>query len=90
MQYFEFKDIDGDDIKIEINFKLLRARAIAIVYNWNGEVISRNKHVGWWHANNLAKFFKVLRNNIGKMSSDTREKYLDFIDKLEDKYTIKK
>ena len=89
MYYFKFQDVKNDDIKVEINFKLLRVRVIAITYNCKGEVVSRNKIIGWLSANNLAKFFKVLRNNIGGMSEETRKDYLDFISKLEEKYIIK-
>lgn len=82
--YFEYEDIDGDDIKLEINLDILRVRAFATTYNFNGEVISRNKHVGWWSAKNKNKLFKILRNNIGNMSYLTREKFLKFIEKLEE------
>ena len=82
--YFEYEDIDGDDIKLEINLDILRVRAFATTYNFNGEVISRNKNVGWWSAKNKNKLFKILRNNIGNMSYLSREKFLKFIKKLEE------
>lgn len=82
--YFEYEDIDGDDIKLEINLDILRVRAFATTYNFNGEVISRNKYVGWWSAKNKNKLFKILRNNIGNMSYLTKEKFLKFIEKLEE------
>ena len=82
--YFEYEDIDSDDIKLEINLDILRVRAIATTYNFNGEIISRNKCVGWWSAKSRSKLFKILRNNIGNMSNNTREKFLKFIEKLEE------
>ena len=88
MEIFRYEDIEGDDIVLEINFNMLNVKAKATTYNFNGEVISRNKVVGRWSANNLAKFFKVLRNNIGNMSTPTREAYLRFIEQLENKYTL--
>lgn len=83
IKIFEYEDIDGDDIRLEINFDILRVRAFATTYNFNGEIISRNKCVGWWAAKNKLKLFKILRNNIGNMSKATREKYLEFINELE-------
>ena len=88
MEWFKYEDIEGDDIVLEINFNMLNVKAKATTYNFNGEVISRNKLVGWWSANTLAKFFKVLRNNIGNMSTITRETYLKFIEELENKYKL--
>ena len=81
--YFNYKDIEDDDIKLEINFDILRVRAFATTYNFNGEIISRNKIVGWWAAKNKNKLFKILRNNVGNMTENTRIEYLKFIDKLE-------
>lgn len=84
VEYFNYTDIDGDDIKLEINFDLLRVRALATIYNFNNEVISRNKIVGWWSAKNKNKLLKILRNNVGNMPYTTRKEYLKFIDKLEE------
>lgn len=83
---FKCKDIDDDDVKIEVNLDLLRVRKFAIIYNFNGEVISRNKIVGWWSAKNKNKLFKILKNNIGNMDYKTREDYLKFIERLESEY----
>lgn len=80
--YFEYENIDGDDIKLEINLDILRVRVFATTYNFNGEVISRNKNVGWWSAKNKNKLFKILRNNIGNMSYQTRGKFIKFIEDL--------
>lgn len=86
METFKYEDIDSDDITLEINFNLLKVIARATVYNFNGEVVIRNKIVGWWHAKNKKKFFNILRNSIGNMSEETRKKYEEFVDKLENKY----
>lgn len=80
---FNYKDIEDDDIKLEINFDLLSIRAFATTYNFNGEVVSRNKTIFWWRFKSKNKLFKVLKNNIGNMSESTRVEYLKFIDKLE-------
>ena len=85
-EWFKYEDIEGDDIVLEIDFTMLKVIAKATTYNFNGEVISRDKFVGWWVANTKPKFFKVLRNNIGNMSEETRKKYLEFINELEEKY----
>ena len=90
MEWFRYEDIEGDEIILEINFNLLNVKAKATIYNFKGEVISRNKLVGWWSANTQAKFFKVLRNNIGNMSEPTRETYSRFIEQLENKYMLVK
>lgn len=82
--YFEYEDIDGDDNKLEINLDILRVRRFTTTYNFNREIISRNKHTGWWSVTNKNKLFKILRNNIGNMSYDTREKFLSFVKKLEE------
>ena len=81
--YFEYEDIDDSDIKLEINLDLLRVKAFATTYNFNREIISKNKLVGWWSAKNKEKLFKILRNNIGNMSYQTREKFIKFIENLE-------
>lgn len=81
--YFNYKDIEDDDIKIEINFDLLRVRVFATTYNFKGETISKNKIVGRYSAKNKNKLLKILRNNIGNMDNSTRIKYFKFIDDLE-------
>ena len=81
IKYFKYQDIDGDDITLEVNLDLLRVRALAIIYNFNGEVISRNKIVGWWSAKNKKKLINIMKNNIGNMSYKTIEKYNEFLDK---------
>ena len=83
---FKCKNIDDDDVKIEVNLDLLRVREFVTTYNFKGEVISRNKTVGWWCAKNKNKLFKILKNNIGNMDYKTREYYLKFIDRLESEY----
>lgn len=83
--YFEYKDIEEDDNKLEINFDLLRVRRFITTYNYNGEVISRNKYTGWWSVKSKDKLFKVLKNNIGDMDYKTREKYFKFLNDLEEK-----
>jgi len=55
--YFEYEDIDDSDIKLEINLDLLRVKAFATTYNFNREIISKNKLVGWWSAKNKEKLF---------------------------------
>lgn len=85
-EWFKYKDIDDDDVTLEINFNMLNAKIFATLYNYNGEVKSRNKVIGWWSATNKKKFFNMLRNNIGNMSEETRKEYLEFITELEDKY----
>lgn len=86
IEVFKYEDTDGDDIKLEINFSLLKAREIATTYNFNGEIISKNKIVGKWTAKSKIKFFKILENSIGNMSERTRKEYLDFLNKLKIKY----
>lgn len=86
MEVFKYEDIDDSDITLEINFNLLKVIARATTYNFNGEVISRNKIVGWWTAKNKTKFFNILRNSIGNMSEETNKKYQEFVNKLENKY----
>lgn len=83
---FKCKNIDDDDVKIEVNLDLLRVRKFVTTYNFKGEVISRNKIAGWWCAKNKSKLFKILKNNIGNMDYKTREDYLKFIDRLESEY----
>lgn len=82
IKYFEYQDIDGNDIKLEVNLDILRVRAFAITYNFNGEVISRNKIVGWWSAKNKNKLINILKNNIGYMTYTTIEKYNEFIEEI--------
>ena len=85
-RFFQYEDIEDNDIRLEINMDILRVRAFATTHNFNGEVVSRNKIVGWWSAKNKTRLFKILRNNIGNMSYKTREKYLKFVDELEGDY----
>lgn len=85
IKYFNYTDTDGDDIKLEINLDLLKARTLATIYNFNGDIISRNKIVGKWNAKNKDKFFKILKNNIGNMSETIKVEYLNFIKELEEK-----
>lgn len=86
MEIFKYEDIDDSDITLEINFNLLKVIARATTYNFNGEVVSRNKIVGWWTAKNKRKLFNILRNSIGNMSETTNKKYQEFVNKLENKY----
>lgn len=81
--FFDYKDIEDDDIRIEINFDLLTVKIFATTYNFKGETISKNKIVGWYSAKNKNRLFKILRNNIGNMGNSTRIEYLKFIDGLE-------
>lgn len=81
IKYFKYQDIDGDDITLEINLDLLRVRALAITYNFKGEIISKNKIVGWWSAKNKKKLINIMKNNIGNMSYKTIKKYNEFLDK---------
>ena len=78
IKYFKYKDIDDNDITLEVNLDLLRVRALAIIYNFNGEIISKNKIVGWWSAKNKNKLINIMKNNIGYMSYKTIEKYNKF------------
>ena len=80
IKYFKFEDIEGNDIKIEINLDLLRVRVFATTYNFNNEIISKNKIVGWYFAKNKKKFLNILKNNIGNMSINIRKEYENFID----------
>lgn len=84
IKYFKYQDIDDDDVKIEINLDILRVRVFTTTYNYNGEVVSRNKCIAWWSAKNKKKFFNLLKNNIGYMTSEARQDYLEFINKLEE------
>lgn len=86
MEWFKYKDTDGDDIVLEVNFDLLKVTAIATTYNFKGEVVSRNKLAGWWTARNKRKLFNILRNCIGDMSEETNKKYQEFVNQLENKY----
>ena len=86
MEIFKYRDIDDNDITLEIDINLLRAVEKATTYNYKWEVVSRNKIVGWRTAKNKRKFFNILRNNIGNMSEETNKKYQEFINKLENKY----
>lgn len=86
MEIFKYEDIDDSDITLEINLNLLKVIARATTYNFNGEVISRNKIVGWWTAKNKTKFFNILRNSIGNMPEETNKKYQEFVNELENKY----
>ena len=62
---------------------MLRVRVFATIYNFKGEIISKNKIVGWFNAKNKNKLFKILKNNIGNMGNSTRIEYLKFIEELE-------
>lgn len=84
IKYFNYTDTDGDDIKLEINLDLLKVRTLATIYNFNGDIISRNKIVGKWNAKNKDKLFKVLRNCVGNMPYTTREEYYTFLNELEE------
>ena len=86
MEIFKYRDIDDNDITLEIDINLLRVVEKATTYNYKWEVVSRNKIVGWWTAKNKKKFLNILRNNIGNMSEETNKKYQEFINKLENKY----
>ena len=86
MEWFKYEDTDGNDIVLEINFNLLKVMARATTYNFKGEVVSRNKMVGWWTAKNKRKLFNVLRNSIGNMSEEIYKKYQEFVNELDNKY----
>lgn len=83
--YFEFEDIDGNNIKLEINLDILRVRLFATTHNFKGEIISKNKIVGWWSAKNKKKLFNILKNNVGYMNYKTIEEYNKFIINLKKK-----
>lgn len=82
MEIFKYRDIDDNDITLEIDINLLRVVEKATTYNYKWEVVSRNKIVGWWTAQNKKKFFNILRNNIGNMSEETKRNYTEFIEYL--------
>lgn len=88
MEKFKYKDTDGNDITVEIDFYLLKVLVKATTYNYKKEIISRNKVVGKWKTNNKKKIFNILKNSIGDMSRDTEQAYQDFLKKLENKYKV--
>lgn len=85
IEQFKYENTYGDDVILEINFNLLKVIVKATTYNFKGDVVSRNKIVGWWIAKNKIKLFNILRNSIGNMSEETNRRYKEFIDKLERK-----
>lgn len=81
IKFFEYEDIDGDDIKLEVNTETFKVIAWASLYNFKGGVFSKNKVLGCWVAKNKNKLLKILKNNINTsgMSEETLKKYNKFV-----------
>ena len=88
MDVFAYKDIEQDDIRIEVNVNTQWILQVGTTYNFKGEVTSRNKIIGWWIAKNKKKFFNILENNINTsfMPKSVYEEYKLFVDRLKKKY----
>lgn len=88
MEVFTYRDIDDSDIKIEINFDMLKIIVKATIYNYKGEASSRNKTIGFYVAKNKKKLFNILDNSINNtfMPISTRKTYELFVAKLKKKY----
>ena len=83
IKIFKYKDRDDNDIKLEIDLELLRVKMYATTYNFNGEIISKNKVVGRWSTTTPKKLINILKNSIGYMPDDIKEEYENFIKSLE-------
>lgn len=85
---FSYQDIEQDDIRIEVILSSLSILQVATTYNFKGEVVSRNKIIGWWEPKNEKKFFNILENNINIswMPEGVYEEYKLFVDRLKKKY----
>ena len=82
IKIFEYTDADGDDVTLTVNLQLLEAKAIGTLYDYKGEVKSKNKNLGTWRATDKKKFINVLKNCIGNMGESTKQRYEDFISSL--------
>lgn len=87
MDVFAYKDIEQDDIRIEVNVNTQWILQVETTYNFKGEVTSKNKIIGWWIAKNKKKFFNILENNINIswMPEGVYEEYKLFVDRLKKK-----
>lgn len=80
---FEYEDIENDDVRIRVDTTELTIFVTATIYNFNREVVSRNKKIFYTKCKNKDKFFTILKNNIGNMGTDTRKTYLEWVSNLE-------